>query len=740
MCLAASGGCRGAWVHNRFPHPASAQNLWEVYRQKAVTLADKRESIDKVLDMWKGSMKTLCARHDASRVIQSVFQFGTVVQQEKVMAELRGHLLDMSKEKHAHNILEKILKYGSPSMKAAVHKELKGHAARLMTHKMGILVLEAGYAKAWSTADTWELLQEAYGPQYAHLKVTPAKQAPVAHLLGTGALPPPGCAEGGEDVATLPPAKPEDMSVLAAKRSLDSLLAEHPSEKLSVLRNLYHHINKFVAKGFLGTTIGQRLLADFLRVASPLSIRQVVPTITDAIVALVSSRDGMLAACIALAYATTKERKVILSSIKAHVAELALHDQGHMLLVKALDCVDDTVQLTKAILKPLSAELDLVRDVACDRFGRRVWLHLLAPGSSRYFPQTDMQLLQPVWVPEQEEEEQEEGTAATGQRAPVRDLSALEPAGQGAEEEAGDAADTVAATGKRKSRDGALDLTTVQWQATSKKSAPIRRKQLLKAALPKLRDAMLVHTADFMRSRWGAEVLLETVKAMAEQAALPKGVATPSDVQQVLEAVAEAVREDSEEGGEEEDVQLAAAAGAGQAAASIAVRSGVHFGGGDEGGDSPTPARAGEGTEPWQSLVENAASTLLLKRLLLLERETPASIGQVPIGEMLWDAVAAKYGGPAGDGTALLQHNRGCFLLSDLAQSPSAGEAVRGVLGSKAAVAALKAADPCSGKAVLGKALGVTVQDAKPAGKPLRGTKRASDSAAPARGGKRSRK
>ncbi len=714
---------------------------------------------------------TVAARHDASRVVQSVFQYGTLEQQRVIMSELKGHLLDLCKTKHGHNIIEKILRYGSPSMKALVHGEVKGNASRLMTHRSGITVLEAGYTKAWGQTDAWELLQEAYGPQFAHFKVTPTAQASVSHLLGVGAMPPKGCATGGADVATVPPSTAP--APKAAKRSLDSLLAEKPTERDSIVKSLYHNVNKLITKGFLGTTIAQRLLGDLLRVASPITVKQIIPTITDAMVALAASRDGLLAGCIVLAYSSAKERKVVLSHLKTQVQELAVHDHGHMLLVKALDCVDDTVQLSKAILKPLSAETEDVLQTATDRFGRRVWLHLLAPGSTRYFPATDMQLLQPVWVPQVDGDDSDgdgdvEGGESEG-RAAKADLAALQPAGADAGSDLDDDDDDASSQGageaderghtvvsrKRRTAEGKVDFTAVPWEPTSKKAADLRRKELLKVALPRLRDAALVHTDALMRDRWGAEVLLETVKVLVEASAWPgkKPMATSKDVQGVLQAMCDAIAEegDAAAADAEGDVDLAAS-GAG-AASAAQVRDGVHFGGGD-GGDAEAEDSDGDEQDDEQEeeeappagphadeevdsrpLVEAGASTLLLKRLLSLERDGVA-LGGAAVAVPLWSALQAKYSNDAGPAMQLLEHNRGCFLLNDLLAADAVASEVKGALLSASGKAAIAAAADCAGKNVLMVNLGMKKPDKAPA---VGGKKRAAGGSATAGAGKKKR-
>jgi pumilio family protein 6 len=69
-----------------------------------------------------------------------------------------------------------------------------------------------------------------------------------------------------------------------------------------------------------------------------------VTALKEAVVALCSSRGGALAACLCFGYGTIKDRKVMLKTMKPNVVELSKHEQGHLVLIRALDVVDDTVR------------------------------------------------------------------------------------------------------------------------------------------------------------------------------------------------------------------------------------------------------------------------------------------------------------------------------------------------------------------------------------------------------------
>lgn len=104
---------------------------------------------------------------------------------------------------------------------------------------------------------------------------------------------------------------------------------------------------------------------DFFFLADPRTAVAAVPPFREAIVAMMSSRPGGRAAIKCLGYGSAKDRKVMLRSVKDNAAEAACHDQGHLVLVKALDVVDDTVLLRKSILDTLQ---DNLADIATDKY------------------------------------------------------------------------------------------------------------------------------------------------------------------------------------------------------------------------------------------------------------------------------------------------------------------------------------------------------------------------------------
>ena len=72
---------------------------------------------------------------------------------------------------------------------------------------------------------------------------------------------------------------------------------------------------------------------------------ELVPFVCDATLAMLSSEDGALAVCRALAMGTAKNRKSAAKELRGHVLEVATHETGHMVLVQLMNVTDDTVRL-----------------------------------------------------------------------------------------------------------------------------------------------------------------------------------------------------------------------------------------------------------------------------------------------------------------------------------------------------------------------------------------------------------
>ena len=121
-------------------------------------------------------------------------------------------------------------------------------------------------------------------------------------------------------------------------------------------------------------------------------------------------------------YATAKERKKIVKSLKDHVADCFMHECGYLLVCAIFSTVDDTTLVKKAVLGEAIKQLPELVD---HKHASKPLLFLLNPAATRYFPAEVQELLQPGSRPlrlmsgkgkeEEEEEEDVEDEEANGQ-------------------------------------------------------------------------------------------------------------------------------------------------------------------------------------------------------------------------------------------------------------------------------------------------------------------------------------
>jgi hypothetical protein len=94
-------------------------------------------------------------------------------------------------------------------------------------------------------------------------------------------------------------------------------------------------------------------------------------------------------------HGAAKDRKLMVKSVKPHVAGLARDPHGVLVLLRLLDVMDDTRTAADGLLKPLLAA-ETLGPLLVDRSGHLPFLQALAPGNKQYFAPDQRELLQPV--------------------------------------------------------------------------------------------------------------------------------------------------------------------------------------------------------------------------------------------------------------------------------------------------------------------------------------------------------
>ena len=70
---------------------------WNKVRVKSLSTEDRNKLMQKMADKVKGKILQITLRHDVSRIVQSILQFGTNTLRSAVLTEISSKVLDISK-------------------------------------------------------------------------------------------------------------------------------------------------------------------------------------------------------------------------------------------------------------------------------------------------------------------------------------------------------------------------------------------------------------------------------------------------------------------------------------------------------------------------------------------------------------------------------------------------------------------------------------------------------------------
>lgn len=97
---------------------------------------------------------------------------------------------------------------------------------------------------------------------------------------------------------------------------------------------------------------------------------------------ILHTREGSKVAMICISYASPKDRKAIVKNFKQYLVKIAQDEYGHLVLIRLLDVMDDTVLVNKAVINELCKN---ATDLFADKFGRRVFLYILLVATQSTF-------------------------------------------------------------------------------------------------------------------------------------------------------------------------------------------------------------------------------------------------------------------------------------------------------------------------------------------------------------------
>ncbi|KZV94457.1 ARM repeat-containing protein [Exidia glandulosa HHB12029] len=339
------------------PHSAllaEAKQVWRLAHQKNITKTERTQHVDQLMSIVRGHVQEVVLKHDASRIIQTLVKHGSPAQRDEVAAELKGKYKELVQSRYSKFLVGKLVRYSS-THRSAILAEFKGHVVRLLLHREASQIVADAYELWANAADRAMLVRDFYGKEAALFSA----QTP------TGLK---GILNGADDE--------KRKRILTGVREQLELVFNNSEKGTVVSHSIVHHA-----------------LLEYLEATHDLAKeddrekfrREMFDVCQELLAEMVHTKDGSRAVREFLAEGTAKDRKQIVKCLKPHVERIAKDEEAQLVLLAALDIIDDTKLTAKSLVVPLVASPETVNTLAESSTGRRSLYGLLVPRNTRHF-------------------------------------------------------------------------------------------------------------------------------------------------------------------------------------------------------------------------------------------------------------------------------------------------------------------------------------------------------------------
>ncbi|XP_034565560.1 pumilio homolog 3 [Notolabrus celidotus] len=316
-----------------------AKRVWEVLRRKKCENEVKTKLMKELHDLLRGKIKQMAFAHDSVRVLQCFIQFGSHEQRMEVFQEIKGDTLTLSKSQYGRHIVKKLLMYGNKELLAPLMQTFKGHVRQMLRHSMASSIIEYAYNDKAVLAQRLMLSEELYGNTFTVCK---------SCVLNT----------------------------------VDKVIKENPDKENNIIDEMKQIITPMAQKEqVIKHSIVHKVFLDFFLLSPEKQRTEMIESIREAVVYMAHTHDGARVAMHCLWHGTSKDRKVIIKTMKTYMVKFATGEFGHLVLLAIFDSVDDTKLVKQVVLSEILSSLD---EVIGNKYGKKVLLYLLSPRDPAY--------------------------------------------------------------------------------------------------------------------------------------------------------------------------------------------------------------------------------------------------------------------------------------------------------------------------------------------------------------------
>lgn len=304
---------------------ARSKKLWEQLRRKShVPLEQRKKLIKELFEIITGRVRDFVFKHDSVRVIQTALKYGNLEQRKMIATELKGSYKELAQSRYAKFLVGKLIVHGDSETRDLIIPEFYGNVKRLIRHPEGSWILDDIYRTVATKDQKRRMLREWYGPEFVIFQDDTEQSA-----------------------------------------DLVKILEAHPEKRLPIMHFLHELINQLVQKKSTGFTMLHDAMLQYFLSTKPGSTEanEFLEMLKDdeegdLVKNLAFTQSGSRLMCLALAYASAKDRKLLLRFFRDTIKAMAGDVNGHIVLLAAYEVIDDTKLSGKSIFSELLNQAD----------------------------------------------------------------------------------------------------------------------------------------------------------------------------------------------------------------------------------------------------------------------------------------------------------------------------------------------------------------------------------------------
>lgn len=404
-------------------------------------MEERKKLIAELFTIITGRVKDFVFKHDSVRVIQTALKYANVEQRKQIARELKGSYIELAQSRYAKFLIGKLIVHCDDEIRDLIIAEFYGNVKRLIRHPEGSWILDDIYRSVATKEQKANLLREWYGSEFAIFRDT-SNKTPTADLT--------------------------------------TIIEADPAKRGPIMRFLLELINQLIQKKTTGFTMLHDAMLQYFLAVKPgtTEANEFIELIKDdeegdLVKNLAFTKSGSRLMCLALAYSSAKDRKVLTRFYKDTIKMMAGDLNAHTVLLSAYEVIDDTKLTAKLIFPELLNQTSTADDETRD--------------TELIYQINDLTARIPILYPFTTISISPEPTTSTSTTNPKtkwllpdQDLPLLS------------------------------EIRTIRAQ-TSKKDPAIRRQELIKAASPPLLDLIAARAPSLLETSFGCQFLLEVL-------------------------------------------------------------------------------------------------------------------------------------------------------------------------------------------------------------------------------------